>query len=134
MAFVLALTVRVPSRVSWALSGSALVVALYATGCTSARGDAAETTSAPMLSHSFPAIDLPPGGEASRLCQSWTLGNEVPLYVSTVQMRSGGGFHHSNWFFVPEDRYPGPDGTWGCDERSFSELDAGTGGGGVFFA
>ena len=87
----------------------------------------------PTLTHSFEPIAIESGEEVSGVCQSWTLGNDQPLYVSKIRQRNEGAWHHSNWFFVPESTYPGPDGTWDCDERGFHEVDAGLAGG-AFFA
>ena len=87
----------------------------------------------PTMTHTFEALPVNPGGEVSGVCQSWTLGNESPLYVSKIRQRNDGAWHHSNWFFVPEDTYPGPDGTWDCDERGFHDVSAALAGG-VFFA
>ncbi|MBN8609594.1 MAG: hypothetical protein J0L92_03365 [Deltaproteobacteria bacterium] len=86
------------------------------------------------LVHAFPAVSLAPGDEILSECQSWTLDNDEPLYVNAVHMSAGPGWHHSNWTFVPETLFVGPDGTWPCAERSFTELAASLGGGGVFFA
>ena len=55
-------------------------------------------------------------------CVSWTLENEEAIYVNTVGLANDGGFHHSNWFVVPDDTYEGPDGYWDCNERGFTEL------------
>jgi hypothetical protein len=66
-------------------------------------------------------------------CQSWTLDNDEPLYVSKVRQRNDGAWHHSNWYFVPETTYAGPDGTWNCDDRGFHDVSAGLAGG-AFFA
>lgn len=84
--------------------------------------------------HTFPAIALEAGGEVQNVCQSWTLNNPEPLWVSAVTMDAEEGWHHSNWMFVPEDAFEGPDGTWPCSERSFSEISAALAGGAVFFA
>ncbi|MFB6375395.1 MAG: hypothetical protein ABEN55_20275, partial [Bradymonadaceae bacterium] len=54
----------------------------------------------------------------------WTLNNEKPLYVNSVTLANQGGFHHSNWFVVPEDYAAGKDGYFPCDERSFEEIQA----------
>lgn len=86
------------------------------------------------LVHEFPSVSLAPGDEILSDCQSWTLDNDEPLYVNAVHMSSGPGWHHSNWTFVPEDQFVGPDGTWPCREREFSEVAASLRGGGVFFA
>ena len=65
------------------------------------------------------------------VCQSWVLDNDEPIYVQKIRQDNGGGWHHSNWFFVPETAYPpnpeveGPDaaleGTWNCRDRNFRE-------------
>jgi hypothetical protein len=57
-------------------------------------------------------------------CFSWTLDNDAPLYIQAVDFDNLGSFHHSNWFVVPEDVYPGPDGFWDCSDREFDELAA----------
>jgi hypothetical protein len=88
---------------------------------------------APTLTHSFEPIAVDAGEEVSGVCQSWTLHNDEPLYVSKIRQRNGGAWHHSNWFFVHESKYSGPDGTWDCDERDFHDVDAGLSGG-AFFA
>ena len=87
----------------------------------------------PTMTHTFEALAIDSGAEISGVCQSWTLGNEEPLYVSKVRQRNDGAWHHSNWYFVPEDTYPGPDGTWDCDERGFGDVSSALAGG-VFFA
>lgn len=76
---------------------------------------------------------LPAGGERASDCVSWTLDNDEPLYLNVVEMEATAGLHHSNWYFVPESRYPGPDGTWRCSERGF-EQGVASYLGGVFFA
>jgi hypothetical protein len=96
-----------------------------------------------MLSHTYDPQMLDVGEERSDICQSWVLGNEEPIYVKKVRQSNEGGWHHSNWFFVPENMYPpnakveGPDaaleGTWDCDARLFREYYAAAAGG-VFFA
>jgi hypothetical protein len=84
------------------------------------------------LRHTFDPVHVEPGEELSWLCQSWTVGNETPLFVHEVRMVNDGAWHHSNWFFVPEDQFDGPDGTWDCDDRTFSEVGAGVVGGVLF--
>jgi len=53
--------------------------------------------------------------------------------VNVVELTTGPGFHHSNWFYVPEFSFPGPDGRYRCDERGFEQAVAAIHGG-VFFA
>src|SRR6185503_4198173 len=87
-----------------------------------------------VLRHTFQAVDMEPGQEITTLCQSWTIGNDQPLYVNSVRALNGGGWHHSNWVIVPDTIYDGPDGTWPCNERGFTQVGAGTQGGAVLFA
>lgn len=76
---------------------------------------------------------MPAGSERASDCESWTLHNEEPLYLNAVEMEATLGMHHSNWFFVPDTQYPGPDGTWACRSRNFDQGIASYLGG-VFFA
>lgn len=85
------------------------------------------------LTHAFPPLHAEPGEEVFWQCQSWTLNNDRPLYVNAVRATNGGGWHHSNWFYVTETAFRGEDGTWYCDDRGFDEIGAGLSGG-VFFA
>ncbi len=71
------------------------------------------------VSHEFPSITLAPGQEITNLCQSWTLHNDQPIYVTGVTMQNTAGWHHSNWVFAPDTQFPGDDGMWDCSERSF---------------
>ncbi|MCA9655512.1 MAG: hypothetical protein KC501_36690 [Myxococcales bacterium] len=73
--------------------------------------------------HSFGLVTLDPQQE-TQPCIQWTLGNEEPIYISAVTLTNQGGFHHSNWFVVPDTLYQGEDGFFDCQERGFSELDA----------
>jgi hypothetical protein len=87
----------------------------------------------PDLSHTFAPLHIAPGQELTSVCQSWTVGNETPLHVNRVVATNRGGVHHSNWIWVPENQYAGPDGTWPCADRGFDQILAGASGG-VFFA
>ena len=107
----------------------AAALALLAGACSPDAGGEGPT----VLTHSFPAVEMPPAWESTSLCQSWTLDNDETLYVNSITMDADPGFHHSNWFYVPEDVYAGPDGTWNCEDRGFDQLEAVTQGG-VFFA
>ncbi len=97
------------------------------TGCSSPAPFESEITMA------FPAITVGPGEESDTLCQSWTLNNDDRIWVNSVTMDAGPAWHHANWFYVPEDMYPGPDGTWPCGSRNFDALSAAAVGG-TFFA
>lgn len=88
---------------------------------------------AEILHHDMPSFDVMPGQNIYDQCQSWTLHNETPLWLHRVEMTSAGSFHHSNWTFMPDDMFVGPDGTWPCADRSYDEITAGVAGG-VFFA
>ena len=103
----------------------------FALVACSPQGESGEIT--PTLTHSFAPLAIESGEEISGVCQSWTLDNDETLYVSKIRQRNEGAWHHSNWFFVPEDTYPGPDGTWDCDERGFHDVSAALEGG-AFFA
>lgn len=87
----------------------------------------------PDLTHTFETVPVGPGAEITGLCQSWTLGNAEALFINRVVADNLGAFHHSNWIWVPEANYAGPDGTWPCADRSFDQIVAGAVGG-VFFA
>lgn len=85
------------------------------------------------LTHQMGPWMVAAGGELASNCESWTLHNEEPLYLSTVEMTATAGMHHSNWFFVPDTQFDGPDGTWACRSRNFDQGVASYLGG-VFFA
>lgn len=76
------------------------------------------------ITHAFGAEPLPPYADDASRCVSWTLDNEASVYVQSVLMSNEGFFHHTNWFVVPEDVYPGADGYWDCKERGYSESGA----------
>ncbi|MEM9727091.1 MAG: hypothetical protein AAF997_00800 [Myxococcota bacterium] len=82
------------------------------------------------LEHTFDPIPVESGAEAY-WCQSWTLDNDEPLYVNRVRQINDGGWHHSNWFFVPDNVF-GEDGTWRCSDRDFGEVQAAARGGVIF--
>ncbi len=91
-----------------------------------------QTGDACTLEREISTVSLRPGEEIDQLCQSWTLDNPTELWVSNVRMQNGGMYHHSNWFYVPDDKYPQPDGAWPCSDGNFSELDAAIVGGYLF--
>lgn len=85
------------------------------------------------MTRSFGPFDVGVGVEIEEMCQSWTLDNDETVYVNSVEMTSGPGFHHSNWYYVPEQLFrDNPDGAWPCEEQSFSATAALRGG--VVFA
>jgi len=81
------------------------------------------------LHHVFADFETPSGEEVLGLCQSWTLDNDDELFVNAVELVQNEASHHSNWTFVPEDRFDGPDGVWPCDERNYDQLSAALAGG-----
>jgi hypothetical protein len=94
-------------------------------------GCAADDPLAPRT-YSFGPYSLEPGAEITDDCVSVTLDNDEPIYVNQVELTTGPGFHHSNWFWVPDNQFTGPDGTWSCNERHYSEGAAGLFGAVVF--
>ncbi len=111
-------------------------------GGTGTIGSGGSGESTMTLSHRYEPQMLARAQETSDVCQSWVLGNDEPIYVKKVRQSNDGGWHHSNWFFVPEGLFPpnpseGPNaqdkGTWSCSGRDFHEYFAAVAGG-VFFA
>lgn len=86
------------------------------------------------VTHAFGPLTLPPMHDDVTQCVSWTLDNALAVYVNSVEMANLGAFHHSNWFIVPDDRYPGEDGYWPCADRGFDEISASSQGAVVLFA
>ncbi|GAB4203533.1 MAG: hypothetical protein OHK0013_17710 [Sandaracinaceae bacterium] len=117
---------RVSSRALWLLFSVPIAA--------SCQGGSSPVVAPEPLVHAFEPVTLDTGDEILGVCQSWTLHNDEPLFVHAVHMEAGPGWHHSNWTFVPDDRFDGPDGTWRCGERDFTEVAAAAMGGGVFFA
>src|SRR5262249_2807584 len=66
-------------------------------------------------------------------CRSWTLDNDTDLLVNAVQLVQDEDSHHSNWVFVPDTSFDGPDGIWPCGDRSYDFYVA-TGLGGLLYA
>lgn len=85
-----------------------------------------------VIEHTVSTVTVPAGVEDEDTCQSWTLHNAEELWVNGVSQSNDGGYHHANWFFVPDDQFDLPDGTWSCSEQGFSELDAALLGGYLF--
>jgi hypothetical protein len=77
-------------------------------------------------------VEIGAGVEDEDTCQSWTLDNPTELWVNRISQVNGGAYHHANWFFVPDDEFDLPDGTWSCSEQDFSELNAALLGGYLF--
>jgi hypothetical protein len=119
------------------------LLAVTLAACNDGSGTGGTDDLVPALTHTFDPQMLDVAEETWDVCQSWALNNEEPLYVRKIRQTNDGGWHHSNWFFVPETAYPpnedveGPDagieGTWKCSDRFFREYLAAAAGG-VFFA
>lgn len=89
-------------------------------------------TDSPDRTYAFGPYPVEPGTEVTDQCVSATLNNDEPIYVNQVELTTEAGFHHSNWFWVPEHQFAGPDGTWKCSDRAYSEAAAGLFGAVVF--
>lgn len=83
-------------------------------------------------SFDFGPYTLTAGEERTDDCVQISMHNETAMYVNAVELTTGPGFHHSNWLFVPDSNFAGPDGTFPCDDRGYSEQAAATVGGVIF--
>jgi hypothetical protein len=80
----------------------------------------------------FGPFDIAPGQEIVDQCVQISLHNPDALYVQSVELTTGPGFHHSNWLFVPDTAFTGSDGTFTCADRGFNEEIAAALGGVLF--
>src|SRR5690242_13021887 len=103
-----------------------------ALGACSSESPCDPTVEACTLSAAVSTITVAAGHEDEDTCQSWTLNNPTELWVSSITQRNDGAYHHANWFFVPDDQYTLPDGTWSCSANKFSEVAAALLGGYLF--
>ncbi|MGE3671679.1 MAG: hypothetical protein AB7K71_18560 [Polyangiaceae bacterium] len=111
-----------------------LLVCASLLGCSDTQGEASDPALRdPDLAYDFAKQTIEVGYEDDSTCMSWTIGNDQELWVNRVDGFNDGGWHHSNWFFVDEATYDGPDGAWPCEDRDFDTVKAGLAGG-VFFA
>lgn len=101
-----------------------LAIALLASACA---GD-----DSPTKTYEFGPFHIEPGQEVDGSCVQITLGNDEYMNVNVVELTTGSGFHHSNWFYVPESTFAGPDGTFTCDDRLFDQAVAAIRGGVIF--
>ncbi|MBK9030150.1 MAG: hypothetical protein IPL61_02225 [Myxococcales bacterium] len=110
-----------------------LVLVVAAAACSSPDAGQPDAAGAPApLSQRINTFDLAAGQELTNQCVSWTLDNDTPLFINEVNLSTGTGFHHSNWFWVPETSYAGPDGAWRCSDRNYDEALAAAMGGVLF--
>jgi hypothetical protein len=111
----------------------ALGLAALAVGCSDTdSGPCDPTKEACTIAKDVSTITVPAGVEEEDTCQSWTLNNPTELWVNGVSESNGGAYHHANWFFVPDNMFALPDGTWKCSDHDFSELNAAVVGGYLF--
>ncbi len=101
------------------------IVVLLAAACSGATEDGTQT-------FEFGPFDLAPGKEVNDQCVQISIGNEDYVNVNVVELTTGPGFHHSNWFYVPDFTFSGPDGTFTCDDRGFDQAVAAIKGGVIF--
>ncbi|HEU0032367.1 MAG TPA: hypothetical protein VFQ53_17165 [Kofleriaceae bacterium] len=80
----------------------------------------------------FGPYTIAPSQEVTDQCVQITLHNDDYVYINAVELTTGPGFHHSNWFYVPERTFEGEDGTFTCDDRDFNEPVAAIFGGVLF--
>jgi len=91
------------------------VVVLAVAGCSG--DDSAHT-------YGFGPIDIAVHQEVLGSCVQISLNNADATYVSSVELTTGPGFHHSNWFFVPDTAFAGDDGVFPCSDRDYNEATA----------
>src|SRR5262245_60303752 len=87
---------------------------LVCAACTTSGGPGTST-------YKFGPFTIASHEEITQDCVQISLHNDKAMYVSSVELTTGTGFHHSNWFFVPETTFFGDDGTFTCADRAYSE-------------
>lgn len=76
------------------------------------------------LVHDFPMTHTEAGQEITNMCRSWTLNNPEPIWVHAVELVQDEHSHHSNWMFVPEGNFDGPDDEiWPCADYGYCSND-----------
>src|SRR5882724_4766442 len=73
------------------------------------------------LEATMSTITVQPGHEDNDTCQSWTLNNPTELWINSITQRNQGVYHHADFFFVPDDKFVQPDGSWPCIANGFTE-------------
>jgi hypothetical protein len=120
----------IPAPIRWC---ALLVLAsAFVCGCSSSSGECDPRSESCEYSQTVSVITVAGGEESEDICQSWTLNNPTELWVTSMTQQNGGAYHHANWFYVPDDRFDLPDGTWSCAEYEFDELKAALQGGYLF--
>ena len=116
-----------------ATKSAAIALAISAAACGSdGAGECDPTTEPCVIEKAVSTIDVGAGVEDEDTCQSWTLNNPTELWVNSITQHNSGAYHHANWFFVPDNEFAMPDGSWSCHENEFSELVAALLGGYLF--
>jgi hypothetical protein len=82
--------------------------------------------------YEFGPFHVEPNQEVDGSCVQISLNNDTYVNVNAVELTTGTGFHHSNWFYVPNTTFNGPDGTFDCDDRNFDQAVAAIFGGVIF--
>jgi hypothetical protein len=107
-------------------------LAILALPALLALSQVAACSDGPPNSYDFGPFTVASGDEVMSDCVQISLHNDAPVYVNSVELTTGPGFHHSNWLYVPEHVFAGPDGTFKCRDRGYSEAVAAVFGGVLF--
>lgn len=78
--------------------------------------------------HTFPSLASLSGQEILGQCQSWTLNNPTELWVRRVDFQQDAAVASAVIYAAPSNQFNGPDGTWSCLDRGFSDIKAITAG------
>lgn len=97
----------------------------------SPKGTCEKITGTP-LSHDFPDQTVMAGQEITGLCRSWTMNNETEIWMNASELQQSEDSHHSNFTWVPDTTFTGPDGIWPCGDRKWDIYSAVAVGGLVF--
>jgi len=108
----------------------AIGLVVLASACSDSPCD--PTTESCTFTKDVSTMTVAAGREDEDTCQSWTLNNPTELWVNAIAQHNDGAYHHANWFFVPDDQFKLPDGTWPCDANQFMEVVAALQGGYLF--
>lgn len=100
-----------------------------AKGQYAAPSGACEALQGTAISHEFAEFTVQAGEEVLGLCQSFTLNNAEEIWVNAVELEQNEWSHHSNWTFVPSDKFTGADGVWKCSDRGYDQVTAALSGG-----
>lgn len=110
-----------------------LSLVALAAGCGGDDDACDPSAEACVISKDVTTITVAAGEEDEDVCQSWTLNNPTELWVTGIAQSNQGGYHHANWFFVPDDEFEFPDdAVWSCQDAGFDEIVAALIGGYLF--